>query len=91
MTIRIELFGIPRQRCGTGCVELETSGTPMALADVLRQLGARYPAFARDCLDQANLRPQYVANLGGRRFLGDPSSVVAPGDSLLIMSADAGG
>jgi hypothetical protein len=91
MTIRVELFGIPRQRCGTRCVELETSGMPLALTQVLQRLASLYPEFARDCLDQTHLRPQYLANLGGSRFVSDPRVEIAPGESLLIMSADAGG
>ncbi len=91
MTIVVELFGIPRQRCGTGRVTIETEQTSMSLVDLLRHLGESYPEFARDCLDGSRLKPQYLANLGGSRFVSDPFCQVGPGDHVLIMSADAGG
>ena len=89
--IQVELFGIPRQRCGTGHVTIEIVQTSMSLADLLQYLGESYPEFARDCLDGSRLKPQYLANLGGTRFVSDPFCQVGPGENVLIMSADAGG
>lgn len=86
-TIHVELFGIPRQRAGTACVEARGG----RLADVLADLAARYPRLAECCIDGDRLRPGYVASLGGRRFVSDPQTQLLPGEAVLILSADAGG
>ena len=46
MSIRVELYGIPRQRAGTDCVTIETGGAEVSLAKVLHELGVRFPALA---------------------------------------------
>jgi molybdopterin converting factor small subunit len=37
------------------------------------------------------LQPSIVANLNGDRFVRDPRTPLSAGDSVLILSADAGG
>ena len=37
------------------------------------------------------LQPSFVANLNGDRFVSDPGTPLGEGDSVLILSADAGG
>lgn len=87
MAVTIEFYSIPRQRAGTASVE--TPAGP--LRTVLRSAGERLPDFGRACLDGDRLKPGYVANLNGRRFVSDPQAALADGDSLLIFSADVGG
>ena len=94
MPVTIEFFGIPRQRAGTP----RTTVASGSLADVLHELAARFPEFADDCLavtqqeaSAIRLRPLYVANLGGDRFVTDPATSLSDGDCLMILSADAGG
>ena len=91
MVIQVELFGIPRQRAGTSAVCLEFGGDRVALAAVVDELARRFPGLAAACLDDGSLRPEYLVNLGGERFISDPGFSLKPGDSLLLMSADAGG
>jgi molybdopterin converting factor small subunit len=88
--IRVELFGIARQRAGTASI-LVPAATVLRLEDVLRELAAVSPDWAEECLDGKHLRPSYLANLNGQRFVRDSATQIAPGDELLIVSADAGG
>ena len=87
MTVKVELFGIPRQRAGTA----ETTAEGTRLGEVLRDLEARFAGLAETCIQDGRLRPGFAANLGGNRFVSDPHTELRPGESLLILSADAGG
>ncbi len=87
MKVRVEFYGIPRQRAGVATATAE--GT--TLGEVLADLAARYPALADDCLDGGLLRRPFTANLNGDRFVTDPATELAPTDCLLILGADAGG
>ncbi len=87
MNIDVELYGIPRQRAGVP----RTSATGARLGEVLTDLASRYPGLAETCFDGQRLQNGFIANLNGQRFITDPDTLLAPGDSLLIFSADAGG
>jgi molybdopterin converting factor small subunit len=87
MTITVEFFGIPRQRAGVAATTVQAA----QLGEVLTRLERRFPQLAETCLTEGRLRPGYVANLNGERFVTDPTTPLKPGDSLLILSADAGG
>ena len=91
MNVQIEFYGIPRRRAGTGSVLLETGNAGICLGDVLLQLAQQYPKLADDCFDGQQLQASITANLNGNRFVTDADTQLNPGDSLLIMSADAGG
>ncbi len=91
MVIHVELFGIPRQRAGVAVVQVELPGEQTDLGSIFRELGRRYPEWAAACLDGGRLRAEYVVNIGGERFVSDPGVVLRSGESLLMMSADAGG
>ena len=91
MTLQIEFFGIPRQRAGTARTSLSLPGEQTCLADAFRELALAFPGFAACCLDGQRLCPAYIVNVGGEKFVTDPDYVLRAGDSLLIMSADAGG
>jgi molybdopterin converting factor small subunit len=86
-TIRVEFFGIPRARAGVP----GTTACGAKLGDVLADLAQRFPELAAACLEGNRLRAEYAANLNGRLFVRDPATALAPGDSLLILSADGGG
>lgn len=87
MSIRVEFFGIPRQRTGvaSACVEAASLG------EMLDEVGRLFPRLAADCLDGPSLRPGYVASVNGRKFVTDPATPLAGGDAVLILSADVGG
>jgi molybdopterin converting factor small subunit len=87
MSITVELFGIPRQRAGTAKTQAEGA----RLDEVLLDLARRFPRLAEACIANGQLQGGYLANLNGQRFVSDPSTALAAGDSLLILSADAGG
>ncbi len=91
MSIRVEFYGIPRQRTGVAATVVDVATQPAALQDVIRQLSARFPQLADTCFEQDRLRAGYTANLNGERFLADSASPLPDGSCLLILSSDAGG
>ena len=86
----IELFGIVRQRAGVSRIEIPVEQTKQ-LGDLLEELVQRYPDMHNACIDGCQLQPGFVVNLGGQRFTTDPTEKIQPGDTVLVMSADAGG
>lgn len=87
MLVTVELFGIPRARAGVAHVTVE--GT--TLGDVFANLAERFPALGVSCISGRELRPGYTANLRGEQFVTDPDTVLQAGDSVLLLSLDAGG
>jgi molybdopterin converting factor small subunit len=84
--MRVEFYGIPRERAGFSEVEI----TAATLGELLMDLLSRFPKLA-DIIDGNRLRPSFVANLNGDQFVVDPRTKLATTDCLLILSADAGG
>lgn len=91
MLLRVEFYGIARQRAGTPHVQLDLVGGETSLAEAMRQLAHLLPSFGSECLANGRLHPALSANLGGERFVSDPATPIRDGQSLLILSADAGG
>ena len=87
MSIRVEFYGIPRQRAGVEVIELEAA----SLGNVFQQLREKLPTFAKACLDEEGLQPTFMANINGESFTTDPQTPLHPGDIVMILSADAGG
>ena len=87
MSISVEMFGIPRQRAGVS----QALAEGVRLSEVLANLAQRFPRLADECIADGRLQQGYLANLNGQRFVSDPATPLEPGDSLLILSADAGG
>jgi sulfur-carrier protein len=87
MQVAVELFGIVRARAGVA----RTTAEGRCLGDVLAELAERFPALAESCIDGRRLRPHCTANLGGQRFVSAPETPLCDGDTLLLLSADAGG
>ena len=87
MSITVELFGIPRARAGVA----RTNSAGCCLGDVLADLASRFPGLAAACIDGRRLRPGFTANLGGQRFVTATETPLAEGDTVLILSLDAGG
>ena len=90
MVIHVEFFGVARQRAGTAEVAVSVEG-PMTLGFLLTRLAVQFPHWAGECLDGNRLRPGYIINVDGDRFVRDPEERLEDEASLLIMSADAGG
>ena len=90
MGIRVEFFGVARQRAGTATVVVPVAGA-VTLGFLLARLAVEFPQWASECLDGDRLRPGYIVNVDGDRFVRDLEEPLEDETSLLIMSADAGG
>lgn len=91
MIVGVEFYGIARQRAGVDRLAVALADPDATLAAVLQSIGEKLPDFAAHCLDRGRLHPSLAANLDGERFVTDPETIVHDGQSLLILSADAGG
>lgn len=87
MQVTVELFGIPRSRAGIA----QIASTGQTLGDVLADLAHRYPGLAESCIDGRQLRPGYTVNLGGNRFVSAPETSLTAGETVMLLSLDAGG
>lgn len=87
MQVVVELFGIARARAGVS----QTTATGECLGDVLADLASRFPSLAETCIAGRHLRPGFMANLGGKRFVTAQDTPLAEGDALLLLPVDAGG
>jgi molybdopterin converting factor small subunit len=91
MAIRVEFYGISRQRAGTAYALVELDSGDASLGEVLESLGTRFPEFGATCLDDGRLARWFLASVDGERFVSDPRTTLRDGQSLLILSADSGG
>jgi hypothetical protein len=93
MRIRIEFYGIPRQRAAVPNIEMHCANRDaVQMTEVLNWLRGELPALAADCFtDDHRLRRGYSANINAERFVTDGDAALVHGDTLLLMSADAGG
>ena len=87
MQVTVELFGIPRARAGVA----QTTAVGRCLGDVFADLAMRFPSLAETCIDGRRLRPGYTANLRGERFVTATETLLNEGDTVLLLSLDAGG
>ena len=87
MQVSVELFGIPRARAGLA----QTSAVGSNLGDVLADLARKYPPLAEICIDGRSLRPGFIVNLSAERFVSSPETPLSEGDTVLLLSLDAGG
>ncbi len=85
--MRIELFGIARARAGRDSVEVEAG----SLGDAIRALARACPGVVPEIVADGRLTDGYLASLNGERFVKDPNLMLARGDTLLILGAQAGG
>jgi molybdopterin converting factor small subunit len=84
--MRVEFFGISRERSGVAEVRVHAA----TLGELLGTLATQYPSLA-ELIPDNRLHPALAANLNGDRFIRDPKTPLADHDCLLILSADAGG
>ncbi len=89
--IRVEFYGLARQRAGIPMAEMPTATTAVPLGDVLRWVGTNFPQVAAECLEANRLQAGWMANIDGDQFVRDPQTMVQPGNCVLILAADAGG
>ena len=84
--MHVEFLGVPRQRAGVTEIEIQAD----TVGQLLGILSARIPSFS-ELITLDRLHPAFVANLNGDRFISDPQTPLRQDDSVLILSADAGG
>jgi len=84
--MHVEFFGVPRERAGVSELEVHAD----TLGQLLGMLAERMPSLS-EIIQRDRLHPAFVANLNGDRFVTDPGTPLRAGDSVLILSADAGG
>jgi molybdopterin converting factor small subunit len=85
--VRIELFGIARARAGREALEVEARN----LGEAIRALAAACPGVVPEVVAGGRLTDAYLASLNGERFVKNAELRLAPGDTLLILGAQAGG
>lgn len=85
--IVIELYGVPRLRAGQSQLTVSAGTVAEAMAALERQC----PALAGTVVDQGRLLTAYRVSLNGEKFVTDPGMRLRPGDSLVLIAADAGG
>ena len=90
--VKVELFGTPRIHCGITAVELAVPYPPNR-SSLVAALAEQCPSLVGHGLkaDLSDLDDGYVFNLNGLVFLGEADFTLADGDSLLLISSQAGG
>ena len=88
----VELFGIARLLARTSAIALALPAGA-TFSDAFAALAEKLPALVGRVIsaDRTRLVEGYACNLNGLAFVRTPTAGVSPGDSLVILSADAGG
>ncbi|MFT3769574.1 MAG: MoaD/ThiS family protein [Minicystis sp.] len=85
--VTIELFGVPRLRAGREEVAVEAA----SLGEALSALAVACPALTPAVVQSGRLSPYYLVAKNGLQLTADPATPLAPGDTLVLLSAEAGG
>ena len=85
--VHLNRLGVARVAAGIA----QTTAEGECLGDVLADLAAKFPSLAETCIEGRRLRPDFTANLGGERFVSSPDTPLVEGDTVLLLSLDAGG
>ena len=88
----VELFGVARLKANTARITL-TLPAGADLGAALSALADALPMLVGSVLmqDRHHLVPGFVCNVNGQLFVRDMCTAVQAGDSILILSSDAGG
>jgi molybdopterin-guanine dinucleotide biosynthesis protein A/molybdopterin converting factor small subunit len=88
----VELFGVARLVANTREVSLALS-PGATVADVLASLAEKLPALVGRVIspDRQSLVDGYACNVNGLQFVRSMAAPITSGDSIVILSADAGG
>lgn len=91
MAVRVEFFGTARTRAGVA----ETAVTPISgklrLGEAIAILSARFPELAGHCFHGNEIADGFAACVDGKHFVTNADFELEDGQTLLIMSSDAGG
>lgn len=91
MQVRVEFYGVARQRAQRSQLTVELPGSVTTLGHLLAEVARLLPEFGRECVTANGLQPALAMNLDGQRFVSDLAAPISDGQCLLILSADAGG
>ncbi len=91
MTIQVEFFGIARSRAGTSHAAVLADRESATVQEILEALAQQFPDWATACLDAGRLRDGFIVSVDGEQFVRDPQTVIFCHQSVLLLSADAGG
>ncbi|MCA9198028.1 MAG: MoaD/ThiS family protein [Planctomycetales bacterium] len=90
--ITIEFFGVVRHVAGVAGIQIALTQPSMTLRDLLQEVAQQRPSLIPNIVDSTGkLHTGYIANVNSDKFVDDVSTLVRCGDSVLLMSADAGG
>jgi molybdopterin-guanine dinucleotide biosynthesis protein A len=91
-TCTVELFSVARLLAKTRTISLALPNEA-TLADVLSALAEKLPVLVGPVIspDRGSLASGNACNINGKDFVRDSSAKVRPGDSIFLLSADAGG
>ena len=94
VAITVELFGTARMRAGVGAVSLRIDPAT-TMAELAQALARECPALLGNALtDTGAIAEGYALNRNGLDFLASDSDAplnLRPGDTLLLLSSQAGG
>ena len=92
VTVRVELFGTPRIKTGRRQVELSIPH-PANRGRLIAALVQECPALVGHGIkaDLTGLEDGFAFNLNGLTFPGEGDFILAQGDSVLLISSQAGG
>ena len=92
MAIVVEFYGIPRARAGVSQAQIFDDLASVSFGQVIEEVARQYPSFGTGCTrDGRELLDGYIASIDGDRFVHGDDVTVSSGQSVLILSADAGG
>ena len=87
MPIHVEFYGIVRKHAGVSSADVDAD----SLGEMFGELSRKFPQLQNNCIEHNRLKTGYLANINGRSFVTDGETRLTNGDSVLILSADAGG
>ena len=85
--VTVELYGIAARRAGREALAVEAE----TLSEALRELERACPALAGEVLRDGKPAPHWTTNLDGMRFVDEPTTPLADGARVLLLSSLAGG
>ena len=90
--VKVELFGTPRIQSGRSELELLLQ-CPVQRQDLVQALAEACPQLVGHGVrtDLSDVEEGYVFNLNGLSFLGEGDFTLEDGDSILLISSQAGG
>jgi molybdopterin converting factor small subunit len=85
--IRVEFYEGARTLAGVDAIEVEAA----TLGEALRAVVAAHPALADRVIDGDRPAAHWRASLRGDLFVDEPATALEDGDTILLVSALAGG